>query len=111
MRRVALAVVLALLALAAPAGATPVCTDGYMGGPPASACGGRIFPEAEMARSYIQYSADPLGFIEYQHGIEYLAQKYPRWVSVFTLRDRYGAGAVSAGPDAVRPGEEGDADD
>ena len=73
------------LALAAPAAATPVCTDGYKGGPPAALCGGRIFPEAALARGYVQYTPDPLGFMEYQHGIEYLAQKYPRWISVFKL--------------------------
>ena len=89
------------LALAAPAAATPVCTDGYKGGPPAALCGGRIFPEAELARGYIQYTPDPFGFIEYQHGIEYLAQKYPRWISVFKLSDLYGDDAVSAGPDAA----------
>ena len=111
MKRSALLPALFLLVLAAPAAATPVCTDGYKGGPPASACGGRIFPEARDAKAYVQYSPDPFGFIEYQHGIEYLAQKYPRWVSVFTLRDRYGAEAVSAGPDAIRPDEEGDAED
>ena len=100
-----------LLALAAPAAATPVCTDGYKGGPPAAACGGRIFPEAAVARAYVQYTADPFGFIEYQHGIEYLAQKYPRWVSVFKLRDRYGPLAVSAGNDGKRAGEPGDTGD
>ncbi len=29
------------------------------------------------------------GFSEYQHGIEYLAQLYPRWISVFNLADYY----------------------
>jgi hypothetical protein len=109
--RLALSVCLLLLVLAAPAMATPVCTDGYKGGPSSSLCGGRIFPEAALARSYVQYTANPLGFEEYQHGIEYLAQKYPRWVSVFTLKDRYGAPAVSAGADGKRPGEEGDTGD
>ena len=66
---------LALLILAAPAAATPVCTDGYKGGPPASACGGRIFPEAALARgvfgapSYvigdeIFWGQDRLDFVE-----------------------------------------------
>ena len=100
-----------MLVLAAPAAATPVCTDGYKGGPPAALCGGRIFPEAELARGYIQYSPDPFGFVEYQDGIEYLAQKYPRWISVFKLSDLYGEDAVSAGPDALRSYEEGDAGD
>jgi hypothetical protein len=113
MRKIKLSLLTALLTLAAaaPASATPVCTDGYMGGPPASLCGGRIFPEAEMARAYVQYQADPSGFIEYQHGIEYLAQKYNRWVSVFTLRSKYGDQAVSVGPDGIRPGDEGDTGD
>jgi hypothetical protein len=111
MKRSALLSLLLLALLATPAAATPVCTDGYMGGPPAEQCGGRIFPEAERAQAYVQYSPNPLGFIEYQHGIEYLAQKYPRWVSVFTLRERYGGDAVSAGPDAVRPTEGADEGD
>ncbi|MGH2837863.1 MAG: M14 family zinc carboxypeptidase [Thermoleophilaceae bacterium] len=113
MRAARATVVAAFLTLvfAAPAAATPVCTDGYKGGPPADLCGGRIFPEAELARGYIQYTPDPFGFIEYQHGIEYLAQKYPRWISVFKLSDLYGEDAVSAGPDALRSYEEGDAAD
>ena len=113
MRSVLLAVTVAtaVLLLAAPAGATPVCTDGYKGGPPAAACGGRIFPEAALARAYVQYTANPFGFVEYQDGIEHLAAKYPRWVSVFKLSDRYGEDAVSAGPDRTRPYEEGDEGD
>jgi zinc carboxypeptidase len=113
MRIVRAAAVAGFLALvsAAPASATPVCTDGYMGGPPASLCGGRIFPEAELARGYIQYTPDAFGFIEYQHGIEYLAQKYPRWISVFRLSDLYGGEALSAGPDELRSYEDGDAGD
>jgi len=113
MRVVRAAAVAGLLALvfAAPAAATPVCTDGYKGGPPASLCGGRIFPEAELARGYVQYTPDAFGFIEYQHGIEYLAQKYPRWISVYKLSDLYGPEAVSAGPDGLRSYEEGDSGD
>ncbi len=113
MRAARATVVASLLALvlAAPAAATPVCTDGYKGGPPAALCGGRIFPEAELARGYIQYTPDAFGFIEYQHGIEYLAQKYPRWISVFKLSDLYGEDAVSAGPDALRSYEDGDTGD
>ena len=93
------------------ASATPVCTDGYMGGPPLALCGGRIFPEAAIARTYVQYTADPTGFKEYEHGIKYLAMKYPRWVSVFSLRDLYGDDAVSAGPDEVRSYLDNDAND
>src|SRR5688572_9671727 len=102
---------LLVLVSAVPAAATPVCTDGYKGGPPAALCGGRIFPEAEFARGYIQYTPDAFGFVEYQHGIEYLAEKYPRWISVFRLSDLYGDEALSAGPDELRSYEDGDADD
>jgi hypothetical protein len=104
MRLVRAAAVTGFLALisAAPAAATPVCTDGYKGGPPAALCGGRIFPEAELARGYIQYTPDAFGFVEYQDGIDYLAQKYPRWISVFKLSELYGEDAVSAGPDRFR---------
>jgi hypothetical protein len=102
---------LGLLGLPGTASATPVCTDGYEGGPPLAACGGRIFPEAALARSYIQFQPDPTGFMEYQHGIEYLAQTYPRWVSVSTLRKHFKTvNAVSAGPDRVRSYEEKDKD-
>src|ERR687896_675140 len=111
MKRFALAALLLALVPAAPAAATPVCTDGYKGGPPAASCGNRIFPEAAVARAYVQYTPNAFGFIEYQHGIEYLAQKYPRWISVFTLKDRYGEKAVSAGPDRMRPHEAGDQGD
>src|SRR5688572_2491521 len=98
------AVVAALLAATPAAVATPVCTDGYMGGPPRSDCGGRVFPESGDTTEYVQYSPDLLsGFAEYQHGVEYLAQLYPRWVSVFTLSDHYADDdAVSAGPDQNR---------
>ena len=92
------------------ASATPVCTDGYMGGPPRAACGGRVFPEAAVARGYIQFTADPAGYTEYQHGLEYLAELYPRWISVFSLQDLYGRNAVSAGDDEVRSYEEEDRD-
>lgn len=110
MRRAAVPFLALLVAavLAPAAGATPVCTDGYMGGPPASLCGGRIFPEAAGAVGYVQHSPDPRGFREYQHGVEHLAAKYARWVSTTTLRAKYGADAVSVGRDAKRPGEPGD---
>ena len=63
------------------ANATPVCTDGYKGGPPLAACGGRVFPEVANSVDYVQYLPDPqTGFREYQHGLEYLARRYPRWV-------------------------------
>ena len=100
-----------LVVPALPASATPVCTDGYMGGPPAALCGGRIFPEAAVARTYVQYTPDITGFAEYRHGLEHLAASYPRWVSVFTLRDVYGDEAVTAGFDDFRSYEDGDTDD
>ena len=59
---IAISFALITAGLAAPASATPVCTDGYKGGPPLAICGGRIFPEAEVARSYVQYLPDPAGF-------------------------------------------------
>ncbi|MDQ4005249.1 MAG: hypothetical protein M3135_02980, partial [Actinomycetota bacterium] len=111
MPRVALIVLImgALLGTTGNAQATPVCTDGYKGGPPLQACGGRVFPEAEDAVDYVQYLPDPAtGFREYQHGIEYLAQRYPRWISVFKLSDLYGEDAVSMGPDRIRSYEPGD---
>ncbi|HEX8105997.1 MAG TPA: M14 family zinc carboxypeptidase [Solirubrobacteraceae bacterium] len=109
----ALAAALAVgAALAAPAQATPVCTDGYMGGPPAETCGGRIFPEATNTTGYVQQTPYPItGFAEYRHGVEYMAQKYPRYVSTFALSDRYGPNAVSVGEDGIRAGEEGDTGD
>ena len=97
----------------APASATPVCTDGYKGGPPLAECGLRIFPEAALTQGYVQFQPQPgTGFIEYQHGIEYMAIKYPRWVSVTTLREMTGnPNAVSAGFDGIRAGEDGDTGD
>jgi hypothetical protein len=113
-----LALAVGFLSMAAPAGATPVCTDGYKGGPPLALCGGRIFPEAENAIGYVQYSpypddapVGPAGFREYQDGIAYLAQKYPRFVTITNLSDVYGPNAVSVGPDGKRPGEPGDTKD
>jgi hypothetical protein len=111
LRGAALAAAATSVVLAAQAAATPVCTDGYRGGPAASQCGGRIFPEASMSQAYVQYRPNPQGFAEYRHGLEYLAQKYPRWISVFTLRDRYGEDAVSAGRDRKRPYEPDDTGD
>ena len=109
---VAISFSMATTGLAAPAGATPVCTDGYMGGPPLATCGNRIFPEAEVARSYVQYLPDPAGFKEYQHGLEFLAETYPRWISVFTLDEYFRNGqAKTVGEDGIRPGEEGDTED
>ncbi|HEX2240345.1 MAG TPA: M14 family zinc carboxypeptidase [Actinomycetota bacterium] len=101
-----------LIIPAVPAVATPVCTDGYHGGPPRIRCGNRVFPEAALATGYVQYTPDPSEFSEYQHGIEYLAQLYPRWISVFTLNEYFrDKKAVSAGDDRVRSYEKGDTGD
>jgi hypothetical protein len=108
------AVTAALLLLSAvPAAATPVCTDGYMGGPPLTLCGGRVFPEVTNSNDYVQYMPDPAtGFSEYRHGLEYLEETYPRWISVFTLNEFFDTkDAVSAGADGVRSYEKDDADD
>jgi hypothetical protein len=114
MRRVLVVTAAAALlvgGLAPAASATPVCTDGYKGGPPLAACGNRIFPEAAVAKAYIQYSPDPTGFREYADGIAFLAQKYPRYIQVFSLDSRYGKKAVSAGPDGKRSTAAGDTGD
>ena len=97
-------VFLVALSAAPSAQATPVCTDGFMNGPPRALCGNRIFPEAEMARAYIQFAPQPgTGFAEYRHGLEYIAASYPRWVSVTTLAELYDdEDAKSAGPDEIR---------
>jgi hypothetical protein len=101
-----------VLSVGGSAQATPVCTDGYKGGPPLAACGGRVFPEAATSVDYVQYLPDPqTGFREYQHGLEYLAQRYPRWVSVFSLRSKYGDDAVSMGPDRIRSHDPADTND
>ena len=95
-----------------PAQATPVCTDGYMGGPPRTVCGGRIFPEAHLSQDYVQYMPDPTGFREYQHGLEKLEMLYPRWIDVFTLSDHFNdPDAVSVGPDGQRSYASGDSGD
>lgn len=101
-----------LVATAPAASATPVCTNGFHGGPPLALCGNRIFPEAAVARSYVQYAADPSGFREYADGLLYLEQLYPRWVDVFTLDEHFtDPKAVTSGPDGVRSYEETDSGD
>ena len=100
------------LAVVAPAAqATPVCTDGFNGGAPLAACGGRVFPEAANSQAYVQFRENAAGFSEYRDGILALEQIYPRYVDVFTLKDLYGANALSAGPDGIRAGDEGDTGD
>ena len=108
---VAFAVIAALVPLG-PAQATPVCTDGFKGGPPLATCGNRTFPEAAVARSYVQYLADPAGFQEYKHGLQFLEEKYPRWIDVFSFSQHFGTKkAVTAGEDNIRPYEDDDTKD
>ena len=108
----AIALSAALVGVAPPALATPVCTDGFHGGPPLAECGNRIFPEAAASQAYVQYRANAVGFREYADGLAFLAQKYSRWVEVFTLADYFhDKKAVSTGPDQKRAGEPGDTGD
>ncbi len=94
------------------ASATPVCTDGFNGGPPMAECGNRVFPEAALAQAYVQYRANAIGFREYADGLLYLEKLYPRWVDVFTLKEYFkDAKAVTPGPDGKRAGEAGDTGD
>ncbi|MEO6203898.1 MAG: hypothetical protein ABIO67_00720, partial [Mycobacteriales bacterium] len=105
----------AALGVATPASArtvTPVCTDGFHGGPPLTECGNRIFPEAATTQAYVQYRPNALGFREYADGLLFLEQKYSRWVDVFTLAEYFkDKNAVTAGPDGKRAGEAGDTGD
>lgn len=115
MRRTAAALVTFVLTIGGLAGtaqASPVCTDGYKGGPPATLCGGRVFPESYLTQAYVQYRPNVTGFREYADGIAYLAQKYPEYVHVFTLSEYFhDKNAVTAGPDGKRAGEKGDTGD
>ncbi len=107
----ALALGIGLVGVAPAAQAGPVCTNGFKGGPPMATCGDRIFPEAAVARTYVQFREDATGFSEYRDGLLFLEQTYPRYVDVFTLSEKYGKNAVSAGPDKIRAGDEGDTGD
>jgi hypothetical protein len=116
MKRLSFVITAAVLAAALGASAamaTPVCTDGYEGGPPRDLCGGRVFAEVSNSTDYVQQLPDPAtGFSEYRSGLEYLQKLYPRWISVFTLKDYFGSkDAVSAGPDKVRPDDKADSGD
>lgn len=110
--------VASIMTMTAGAQATPVCTDGYKGGPPLALCGGRIFPESTNAVGYVQQlpypsqsALGPAGFREYQDGIDFMAVKYPRYVKVTKLSDVYGPNAVSAGSDVKRAGTPADTHD
>ncbi|MDQ3940181.1 MAG: hypothetical protein M3238_02395, partial [Actinomycetota bacterium] len=82
---VAWAVAAALLATGVPAMASPVCPD-----EPRTACGGRIFPEAETTVSFVQHDNG-----EFLGGIEALERDYPRFVRVRKFADVLGPKAVS----------------
>jgi hypothetical protein len=107
----ATALVMGVLGLAPTAQATPVCT-GEADGLPFSACGGRVFPEADMSLEYVQYTPDPVTKVsEFEAGILTLERLYPQWVSVFKLSELYGEDAVSMGPDGKRSTDPADAGD
>jgi hypothetical protein len=76
-----------LVLAAAPAGASPVCPD-----EPRTACGGRIFPEAENSVSFLQYDNG-----EYAAGLEALERDFSRFVKVRTFSEFLGRPARSFG--------------
>lgn len=69
--------VVALLAATVPASATPVCAE-----EPRTACGDRIFPEAETTTAFVQHDSG-----EYETGILALAEEFPRFVKVRTFSE------------------------
>ena len=90
MKRLQLVVVNALavtLVASAMAHATPVCPD-----EPRTACGGRIFPEAENTTAFVQHDMG-----EYLDGINALERDYPRFVRVRNFSDVLGHEVKSAG--------------
>ena len=87
MRWAATASIAILIATAVPAGASPVCAD-----EPRTACGGRIFPEAERTVSFLQHDNG-----EFVAGLEALERDYPRFIRVRTVSQFLGRDALSAG--------------
>lgn len=79
--------VVALLGVALPASATPVCAE-----EPRTACGDRIFPEAETTTAFVQHDSG-----EYESGIKALAEDYPRFVKVRTFSEIFGTETLSFG--------------
>jgi hypothetical protein len=69
-----------LLSTAAPAVASPVCPD-----EPRTACGGRIFPEAENSVSFLQHDNG-----EYAEGLAALERDYGRFFKVSTFSEFLG---------------------
>ena len=80
--RAAVAVLLtsALLLPVAPVSASPVCPD-----EPRTACGGRIFPEAENSASFLQHDNG-----EYAAGLAALERDYGRFFKVSTFSEFLG---------------------
>jgi hypothetical protein len=87
MRWVTVLLLFVLLGAALPAAATPVCAE-----EPRTACGDRIFPEAEMTTAFVQHDMG-----EYEDGIKALAATYPRFVKVRTFSKFLGTETLSAG--------------
>lgn len=79
--------VVALLGMALPASATPVCAE-----EPRTACGDRIFPEAELSTAFVQHDSG-----EYVSGILALAEEFPRFVKVRTFSEVLGEETLSFG--------------
>ena len=71
-KQLVVAIAIALGLTTVPVEATPVCPD-----EPRTACGGRIFPEAENSTAFVQHDSG-----EYLDGIKALARDYPRFVKV-----------------------------
>lgn len=59
---------------------------------PRTACGDRIFPEAESTTAFVQHDMG-----EYEDGIKALADTYPRFVKVRTFSEVLGTETLSAG--------------
>ena len=85
MRTLAAIVVLCVLGTVAPVSASPVCPD-----EPRTACGGRIFPEAENSVSFVQHDNG-----EYLAGLQALERDYSRFVKVRSYSDFLGRPAKS----------------
>ena len=83
----ALVLAVVLIMPLVPAFASPVCPD-----KPRTACGGRVFPEAEMSASFIQHDNG-----EYLAGIKALQRDYPRFVKVRNLGSYLGRKVESVG--------------
>ena len=81
------AAALFLGSLPADVAATPVCPD-----EPRTACGGRIFPEAENSASFVQHDNG-----EYEAGLLALEKEYPRFFRATTFSELLGEESLSVG--------------